>query len=166
MNVWSNAGRALGMNVLSPRYVDIGPFLEYSIFLYNYTANDITAGELTIQCAHAKADDPCEPDVWADLDAIPECTAAPGTVAGPAKIVLSATHPIKAKTGCWYAAPCPCQFLRVTGSVTGLDVTAVLTRPRRSITAYGTKEAGIFPPPVPGYQGFRAGQVGVDGRPL
>lgn len=131
--MWSAAGTVLAFNVLSPKFADLAAGNAYTIVLANQTAADVAAGSFTIEGANAKADDPCAPDVWAPLDVTPECDAAPGTVAGPATITLSAQNPIKANSQCSYAVPCPTQFVRVVaGGATTLDVLAVVTRLKRT----------------------------------
>lgn len=133
MSIWSAAGSVLAFNAANPKYADLAAGNKYAIILQNATVTDVTAGEFAIECADAKSDDPCAPDVWAPLDVMPACDAAPGTVAGPATISLSAQNPVKANSQCAYAVPCPKQFLRVTpGAATTLDIIVVLTSLKRT----------------------------------
>lgn len=132
MSTVSAAGTYLAFNAAAPKFADLGSGHAYAITLVNSTAADITSGEFTIEAADAKADDACAPDVWGPLDVVPECTAAPGTVGGPATITLSPEHPIKANSQCSYSAACPKQFIRVAGTPGGLDIIVVVTRLKRT----------------------------------
>jgi len=150
LNMWSAAGRQLVFNAISPKFADLLPGLTYSLVLVNSSSSDITTGTITIETADAKVDSPCEPDVWAPLDAVPTCDALPGTVAGAAKIVLSAQNPLKAYTQCGYAFPCPNQFLRVSGVPTGVDAIVIVDRLRRTETSYGDTRGNIVQQVRPG----------------
>jgi len=135
MNMISAGGTVQVFNALSPNWADISAGYAYAVILVNQTDADITAGEFTIQAAPALPDDACKPDdtKWADIDVLPGCDDAPGTVSVPAKITLSATTPLKAHSQCAYSVPCPTgQFVRVvaTGG-TGVGVFVVVTRLRR-----------------------------------
>jgi hypothetical protein len=135
MSILSAAGTVAVFNAASPKFADLAAANAYAIVLSNTTGADITAGTVTIETASAKADDPCAPDTWAPLNVVPECDALPGSVAGPATITFSATHPLTDGAQCQYAAPCLNQFLRLTGVPTGVDAFVVLTRLKRTLTA-------------------------------
>jgi len=134
---FSAAGTILVYDAKSPNWADIGPGYAYAVVLANQTAADIADGDFTIQSAKPSASNPCAPDAatWADVQVQPECDAAPGSVAGPAKIVLSAQAPLKAHSQCQYSVPCLTgQFIRVVQSATGgvgVGVFVVVTRLRR-----------------------------------
>ena len=138
LNMWSAAGSLLVFNAVSPKYANLLPGLAYAIILVNSTSSDITTGTVTIETANAKPDDACTPDTWAPLDGVPSCDAAPGTVVGPATIQLSAQHPLKAYTQCDYSAPCPNQFIRVSGVPAGVDAIVAVTILRRTDFTFGT----------------------------
>jgi hypothetical protein len=131
-NVNSAAGFCAAYNVTSPKYADLANAMAFAIVLNNTTGTDITSGTITIETAHAKADDFCAPDGWAPLRIEPDCAAAPGTVAGPATIEFSEQHPLKAGASCSYGLPCPEQFVRVTGVPSGVDAIAVIPNLRRA----------------------------------
>jgi len=136
MGVMSAVGTVLVYNGLSPLYADVSPGYAYAVILANQSGADVVDGDFTIQQAPADAANHCIPDAakWADVQVQPQCDDAPGTVAGPAKIVLSAQAPLKAGTQCQYAVPCVAQFLRVVKSATGgagVGVFIVVTRLRR-----------------------------------
>lgn len=128
----SAAGTVMAYDGVAPKFADLAFGWAHAIILNNQTDADVTAGDFTIEAADAQADDPCAPDVWAPLDVVPECTAAPGTVGGPAKITVTPQNPIKAHTQCAYAVACPKQFLRVAGAASTLDIIIVVTRLKRT----------------------------------
>jgi hypothetical protein len=131
-SMWSAAGTALAFNVASPKYANLAPGLAFAIILANQTAADIAAGNFTIEGADASEDDACVPGDWAPLEQEPACDSLPGTVGGPATIVITADNPIKANSVCTYGIACPKQFIRVTGAAGGLDILAVVTRLKRN----------------------------------
>jgi len=143
LNMLSGAGTYLAFNAVSPKYADLLPGLQYGITLVNTTANDITTGTIAIEGADALPDDQCTPGTFAALQGVPTCDAAPGTVAGPATIVLSAQNPIRAHSQCAYSVPCPQQFLRLTGVPAALDAIVVVSALRRTDFSVGNPTGGI-----------------------
>jgi len=143
LNMWSAVGTVLAYNAASPNYADLAPGLAYALVLHNTTTSAITSGTMTMEGADARADDHCTPDIWAAIQEVPSCDVAPGTVTGPATITLSAQHPIPARSQCAYSAPCPAQFLRVTGVPAGITAIVVVTRLRRSDFSIGDARGDI-----------------------
>jgi hypothetical protein len=131
-SMWSAAGAVIAYNAAAPKFADLAPGLAYAIVLANQTAADIAAGDFTIEGADASDDDACVPGAWAALVQEPACDSLPGTVAGPAKIVITAENPIKANSVCTYSIDCPKQFIRVSGAAGGLDILVVVTRLKRN----------------------------------
>jgi len=143
LNMWSGAGTFIAFDAKSPKYADLAPGLAYAIQLINTSSNDVVSGTVTIEVADAKPDDPCTPDTWSALEAVPTCDSAPGTVAGAATIAFSTQYPLKAYSQCGYAAPCPKQFLRISGVPTGVDSIVVVNRLKRTDTTYGDNRGDI-----------------------
>lgn len=132
MSMWSAVQEAIAVVAASPKFANLAAGNSYALNLSNQSGADIVAGTMTIEGADAKADDHCAPDVWAALQVVPACDAAPGTVTGPATITLSAQNPIKDKQVCAYSVECPKQFIRVAGVPAGLDAIVVLTHLKRT----------------------------------
>lgn len=134
LNVWSGVRNLLAFNIESPNYADISLGFEYAIALMNSTAADITTGTVILEGAEAQHDNPCEPDTFHPLDPVADCgpivTGVPYTP--PVQIDITPERPIPARGVCLYAAPCPLQFLRVTGVPAGVNAIVIITRLRRS----------------------------------
>jgi len=143
LNMWSGAGTYLAYVISATKYADLLPGLQYGITLTNSTATDVTSGTITLEGADALPDDQCTPGTFAALPGVPMCDAPPGSVAGPATIVLSAQNPIKAHSQCTFAFACPQQFLRATGVPASLDAIVVVTRLRRTDFSVGDPTGGI-----------------------
>src|SRR5262245_60992357 len=136
MNAMSAGATVQVFDAKSPLWADISAGYAYAVVLVNQTGADIVDGDFTIQTAPADDADRCSPEAsaWADVSVLPQCDDLPGTVAAPAKIVLSAQAPLKAHSQCAYAIPCIQQFVRVVQSVTGgvgVGIYVVVTRLRR-----------------------------------
>lgn len=149
LNVYSAAEQVTAWLLTGGSFGDLENALAYAIVLQNQTTDDITSGTMTIETASAQQNNPCEPDTWAPLETIPTCDALPGTVGGPATIELSPEYPIAAMSQCAYAAPCPGQFVRVSGVPAGLNAILVVTRFRR--TGGPKIPYQQFSPCLPGY---------------
>jgi hypothetical protein len=134
MNVFSGAGTVEAYLVDATNWADLSGGYQYSIVLQNPSGADITSGELHLECAHARHDNLCEPDTWAPLSEPLGCSSVLNNsmVEDPAVIAISEDNPIPAGSQCSFSAPCPCQFLRVTGAPAGLNVIVVVSRLRRT----------------------------------
>jgi len=143
LNMWSAASNYLAFVVSATKYADLLPGLSYGVTLINTTAADVASGTITLEAADALPDDACKPGTFAALAGVPQCDAAPGTVAGPATIQLTPQNPIRAYSQCTYAFACPNQFLRVTGVPASLDAVVVVTRLRRTDFSIGNNTGGI-----------------------
>lgn len=142
--MWSAAGTVEGWVVSATKWVDLAPGLCYCLCLANSTDNDITSGELTVEAADASTEDICRPGEFSTLMVLADCAAPIGTPHEmEAVITIDEKHPIKARSQCQVAFPCPKRFIRVTGTVAGLDVTLVLRDLKR--TGMQTTDAGIWP---------------------
>jgi hypothetical protein len=153
MNVFSNAGNVMGAVLYcgggADRYIDLSQGFAYSLMITNNTDEDITSGTVQIEVADAKPDSPCEPDTWGPLDPVNGCgpIVSGQPYVDPVSIEITPERPIRARSSCAYSAPCPKQFMRVTGAPAGTDVVAIVTRPRRSDFSHLGPYGGI-PPPI------------------
>lgn len=133
LNVWANTGKAIPQVATAPGFANLIFGFEYSVALINTTANEIDSGTVTFENADAKDDNPCEPDTWEPMEPIAGCgpivTGVPEV--GPVKYEITAENPIPPYGACMIAAPCPKQFIRVTGVPAGAQAMVIITRPRR-----------------------------------
>lgn len=137
--MWSAAGDVLAFNAASPNYADLSPGLAYAILVSNNSDTELEV-DMTVEGADAQADNYCVPDTWAPLDPVADCSVV---VAGPATPPVKIVDTIPARTVCAYAAPCPKQFIRVTGAPADASVTVVVTRLRRNDRQVGTTTGGV-----------------------
>jgi len=150
LNIRSNAGKVWVGPVMSPDYADIGIGNEYSIVVFNTTAEDITTGTIEFENADADPNNPCAPGEWFPIDPVAGCgpivTGVPYT--GPVTVEITPERPIRARASCQYAVPCPRQFIRVTAAPAGTWVALVITRLRRTDFSHLGPFGGI-PAPLP-----------------
>lgn len=134
LNMFSLVQNFLAFPIESPEFADLAQGHSYAIVISNTTAADITSGSIILEGADAKADNPCEPDVWSPLDPVAGCapivSGIPDTP--PVRIEPSPERPIRAHSICMYATPCPAQFLRVTGVPAGCHAWVVIGNLRRT----------------------------------
>lgn len=161
----NNVGYVEAYNVAAPKWANLTAGYRYTIILSNQTANDITAGTITIEGAEASPDDPCQPgDTWNPLQVLPECSMPPGTPSQEAQVTFSATNPIKAYGQCQYAVACPTPFVRVSGVPAGVDAIAVVSDLKWAGSPGNPENFGLnptgFPTGSPAWQGLYAGAFG------
>lgn len=133
LNVWSNTSKYIPQVATAPGFANLLFGFEYGVSLINTTDQPITSGTITFEEADAKPDNQCEPDVWAPMEPIAGCGAIVTGVpdVGPVHYEITPERPIPPYGACNVAAPCPKQFLRVTGLPAGVEAMVVITRPRR-----------------------------------
>jgi len=150
LNIRSNAGKVWVGPILSPDYADLGIGWEYSVVVFNTTAEDITSGVIEFENADADPNNPCAPDEWFPIDPISDCgpivTGVPYTP--PVTITITPERPIRARASCQYAVSCPRQFIRVSAAPAGTWVAVVITRLKRTDFSHLGPFGGI-PAPLP-----------------
>ena len=132
LNVWSNTTKYVCQACVAPGYANLALAYSYGVSLINTTANEINSGVVTFRGADASPENACLPGDFGDLQPVWDCgpivSGQPYTP--PVKYDL-AEHPLPPFATCNISAPCPQQFLQVTGVPAGVVAVVVMTRLRR-----------------------------------
>lgn len=149
LNMWSNLGNFWPAPCVDPAYADLAVGHSYSVWVFNGADEDITAGTIEFWAADALPDNPCAPGEFEPIDPVAGCTAIVSGVPeqGPVTVTITPEMPIKARSLCGFAAPCPGQFLQIRGLPAGATAVCVIGNLKRTNFDH-MSEWGFIPPPM------------------
>lgn len=133
LNLWSNVTDYVCAPATAPDWANLGLCYAYGVTLINTTATDIDSGDVIFETADADPANVCEPGPFSPLEPVADCnpivTGIPYT--DNVHYTISPERPLPAHGMCNIAAPCPQQFIRVSGLPAGVLAFVVMTRLRR-----------------------------------
>src|SRR5215469_1681460 len=159
LNLWSNVHDYVCAPATAPDYANLGLCYAYGVTLINTTNAVIDSGTIDFETADADPNDACAPGPFSPLEPVADCnpivTGMPYDT--PVHYEITPERPLNPYGMCNIAAPCPQQFIRVTGLPAGVLAFVVMTRLRRWDNT--PAEWGYIPRPLTAFTPFGVPQI-------